>query len=61
MKDKIKIEKKDFPMIRKSWPTPDFDPSTKIERVKTDYKRSNTKKEIQDALDEMEQDQQLDI
>lgn len=57
MKDeeiKIKIDRKQI-KIRKAFP-PDFDPSTKIERVKTDYKRSNNKSEIQKALDEMEED-----
>jgi len=51
---KIKIDRKQI-KIRKAFP-PDFDPSTKIERVKTDYKRSNNKSEIQKALDEMEED-----
>ena len=50
MKDEVKI--------RKSWPNKnDFDPSTKIEKVKTDYKRSDNKKQIQNALDEMEEDE----
>ena len=49
MKDDIKI--------RKSWPNKnDFDPATKIEKVKTDYKRCNNKQEIQKALEEMEDD-----
>lgn len=52
MKDEIKI--------RKSFPK-DFDPSTKIHKVKTDYQRQNNKREIQKALDEalaeMEQDE----
>lgn len=49
MKDEIKI--------RKSWPNKgDFDPTTKIEKPKTDYKRSDKKRAIQDALDEMELD-----
>jgi hypothetical protein len=47
MKDDIKI--------RKSFPK-DFDPSTKIHKVKTDYQRNNNKKEIQKALEEAEQD-----
>lgn len=43
--------------IRKSWPNKgDFDPSTKVEKVKTDYKRNDNKKEIQKALDQEEQD-----
>jgi hypothetical protein len=52
--ERIKIDRKAI-KIRKAFP-PDFDPSTKIERVKTDYKRSNNKQEIQKALDEMEDD-----
>jgi hypothetical protein len=51
---KIKIDRKQI-KIRKAFP-PDFDPSTKIGRVKTDYRRSNNKSEIQKALDEMEED-----
>lgn len=47
MRDEIKI--------RKSFPK-DFDPNTKIHKVKTDYQRQNNKREIQKALDEMEQD-----
>jgi len=35
--------------IRKSWPS-DMDPSTKVHKVKTDYKRKNEKREIEDAL-----------
>jgi hypothetical protein len=43
--------------IRKTWPNKgDFKPETKIEKVKTDYKRSDNKSEIQKALDEMEED-----
>jgi hypothetical protein len=41
--------------IRKKFPG-DFDPSTKIHKVKTDYSRSNTKKEIEKALEEAEDD-----
>jgi hypothetical protein len=52
--ERIKIDRKQL-KIRKVFP-PDFDPSTKVERVKTDYKRSNNKSEIQKALDEMEED-----
>jgi hypothetical protein len=45
MKDEIKI--------RKSWPNKgDFDPATKIEKPKIDYKRSDKKQAIQDALDQ---------
>ena len=51
MKDEIKIRKK-FPG--------DFDPSTKIHRVKTDYQRNNNKKEIQKALDEALDEMTLD-
>jgi hypothetical protein len=39
--------------IRKSWPNKgNFDPVTKIEKVKTDYKRSSNKSEIQKALEQ---------
>lgn len=49
MKDEVKV--------RKSWPNKnEFDPSTKIHKVKTDYKRAHNKKEIKRALDEMEED-----
>ena len=48
--------KKDSIKIRKSWPG-DFDPNTKIEKVKTDYSRSKNKDAIKNALDEMEEDQ----
>ncbi len=47
MKDEVKI--------RKKWPK-DFDPNTKIHKVKTDYQRHNNKKEIERALEEMEED-----
>lgn len=43
MKDEVKI--------RKSFPN-DFDPNTKIHKVKTDYQRNNNKKEIQKALEQ---------
>ena len=45
----------DFLKIRKSFPK-DFDPNTKIHKVKTDYKRIDNRREIQKALDEMEED-----
>jgi hypothetical protein len=48
---------KDDIKIRKSWPNKnDFDPSTKIERVKTSYQRHNNKKAIEEALQEAEED-----
>jgi hypothetical protein len=47
MKDEVKI--------RKSFPK-DFDPSTKIHKVKTDYQRKDNKKEIEKALEEAELD-----
>lgn len=47
MKDDIKI--------RKSWPK-DFSPETKVEKTKTDYKRSQNKSEIQKALEQAEED-----
>ncbi|MGH7974765.1 MAG: hypothetical protein ACREBR_04520 [bacterium] len=47
MKDEVKI--------RKSWPD-DFDPKTKIHKIKTDYQRNDNKKEIQKALDQEEED-----
>jgi hypothetical protein len=47
MKEEIKI--------RKSFPK-DFDPSTKIHKVKTDYKRSQNKSEIEKALEQEELD-----
>ena len=38
--------------IRKTWPNKgDFNPETKIEKVKTDYKRSDTKKLIDETLE----------
>jgi hypothetical protein len=43
MRDEVKI--------RKSFPK-DFDPSTKIHKVKTDYQRNNNKKEIEKALEQ---------
>lgn len=51
MKDEIKI--------RRSFP-PDFDPNTKIHKVKTDYRRHNNKKEIQKALDDALDEMALD-
>ena len=59
MKDELHINRKEI-KIRKSWPE-NFSPETKIEKPKTDYKRSQNKSEIQKALDEalaeMEQDE----
>lgn len=52
--EKIKIDRNQI-KIRKSFPK-DFDPSTKVERVKTDYKRSDTRSEIQKALEQEELD-----
>lgn len=50
MKDEnIKIDRKEI-KVRKSWPD-NFSPETKIEKVKTDYKRSSNRSEIQKALD----------
>jgi hypothetical protein len=46
---------KDDLKIRKKFPG-DFDPSTKIEKVKTDYQRKNNKREIEKALQEAEED-----
>jgi hypothetical protein len=51
MKDeafKIKIDRKSI-KIRKNW---DISPETKIEKPKTDYKRSDNRSEIQRALDQ---------
>lgn len=53
-KDSIKINKEDL-KVRKSWPK-DMDPSTKIEKVRTDYSRRDNKKAIEDALQEAEED-----
>ncbi len=50
MKDELHINRKDI-KIRKSWPD-NFSPETKIEKVKTDYKRSSNKSEIQKALEQ---------
>jgi len=47
--------KNDEIKIRKSFPQ-DFDPSTKLHKVKTDYKRIDNRKQIQKALEEMEED-----
>lgn len=54
MKDELHIDRKEI-KIRKSWPG-DFSPETKIEKVKTDYKRSDTKKLINEALEQAELD-----
>jgi hypothetical protein len=55
MKDKIELPHTKDVKIRKSFPG-DFDPSTKIEKSKTDYKRSQKKSEIQKALEQAEED-----
>jgi hypothetical protein len=55
--ERIKIDRSKI-KIRKDWG--EKDPSTKVERVKTDYKRSDNKKFIEEALEEAEQDD-LDI
>ena len=55
MQDKIKIDKSEI-RIRKVWPNKDFSPETKIEKVKTDYKRSDNRSEIQKALEAEEAD-----
>jgi len=54
MEDKIKINKDDI-KIRKKFPG-NFDPSEKIEKVKTDYSRKDNRKAIQEALDQAEED-----
>jgi hypothetical protein len=54
MKDELRISKKDI-KIRRSWPE-NFSPETKIEKPKTDYKRSKNKSEIQKALEQEELD-----
>jgi hypothetical protein len=54
MKDELHIDRKDL-KIRKAFPK-DFDPSTKIHKVKTDYQRQNNKKEIEKALEQEELD-----
>ena len=51
MKDEIRIDKSEI-RIRKTWPSKDFKPETKIERVKTNYKRSSNKKEIEETLEQ---------
>ena len=51
---------KDDIKIRRKWPE-DFDPSTKVHKVKTDYNRQNNKKAIEDALDEMEEDTDFNL
>lgn len=47
-KEEIRIDKNEI-KIRKKFPG-DFNPAEKIERVKTDYKRSDTRKLIDEAL-----------
>lgn len=43
--------------IRKKWPNKnEFDPGTKVHKVKTDYTRNDNKRVIEDALDEMDED-----
>ena len=60
MNDEIHIDRKEI-KIRKSWPD-SFSPETKIEKPKTDYKRSQNKSEIQKALEqEAEDDKDLDL
>lgn len=49
-----KIDKDDI-KIRKRWPK-GFNPATKIEKVKPKYDKPNLKKEIEAALDELEED-----
>jgi len=44
--------------IRKKWPVPDFDPTTKVHKVDTSYQRKSNKKLIEDALLEAEEDDQ---
>lgn len=50
MKDELHIQRKEI-KIRKSWPE-NFSPETKVEKPKTDYKRSQNKSEIQKALEQ---------
>lgn len=50
---------KDDLKIRKKFPG-DFDPSVKIEKVKTDYQRKDNKRAIEDALQEAE-DENADL
>jgi len=52
--DKIKINTRDI-KIRKDWG--DVSPETKIHKIKTDYKRSSNKSEIQKALEQAELDE----
>jgi hypothetical protein len=60
MDEKIKIDRKSI-KVRKEFP-PDFDPATKIiSPKKSTYKRSDTRREIEDALKEMEEDQNFEI
>ena len=54
MKDELHIDKKEI-KIRKSWPDT-FSPETKIHKVKTDYKRSQNKSEIEKTLEQEELD-----
>lgn len=54
MKDELHLNRKEI-KIRKSWPE-NFSPETKIEKPKTDYKRSQNKSEIQKALEQEELD-----
>lgn len=42
--------------IRKKFPG-DFDPSTKVHKIKTDYTRKENKDVIKDALNQMEEDE----
>ena len=49
-----KISSKDV-KIRKKWPK-NFNPATKVEKVKKKYAEADHKKAIEDALEEMEQD-----
>lgn len=50
--ERIKIDRKSI-KIRKSWPD-SFNPETKIEKPKTNYKRSSNKKEIEETLEQEE-------
>jgi hypothetical protein len=49
--DRIKIKKEDL-KIRKAWPNKDFSPETKIHKVKTDYQRQDSKKIIEETLEQ---------
>lgn len=47
----------DEPKIRKSWPNKNqFDPNEKVHKVKTDYKRSDNKSEIEKILEQEQLD-----